>query len=89
MRPAEGRRKERRMELLKWISVKEKKPEPGERVLATDGIFAGEAYRTSANSWYRHTGFPWRDGVTGRTVAYWMPMPEPPMAEIDDEEGDV
>lgn len=77
------------MELLKGISVKEKKPEPGERVLATDGIFAGEAYRTSANSWYRHTGFPWRDGVTGRTVAYWMPMPEPPMAEIDDEEGDV
>lgn len=60
-----------------WVSVENAVPEPGERVLASDGIFVGEAYRTSANSWYRHTGFPWRDGVTGRTVRYWMYMPNP------------
>ena len=61
-----------------WVSVEERLPEPGERVLATDGIFVGEAYRSSANSWFRHTGFPWRDGVTGRTVRFWMPIPAPP-----------
>ena len=61
-----------------WVSVENTVPDPGARVLATDGIFVGEAYRTSADSWHRHTGFPWRDGVTGRTVKYWMPLPEPP-----------
>lgn len=61
-----------------FVSVEDTVPDPGERVLATDGIFVGEAYRTSADSWHRHTGFPWRDGVTGRTVKYWMPLPAPP-----------
>lgn len=61
-----------------WLSVEDAVPDPGERVLATDGIFVGEAYRTSADSWHRHTGFPWRDGVTGRTVKYWMLLPAPP-----------
>ena len=61
-----------------WVSVEDAVPDPGERVLATDGIFVGEAYRSSANSWFRHTGFPWRDGVTGRTVRFWMPLPAPP-----------
>ena len=61
-----------------WVSVEDAVPDPGERVLATDGIFVGEAYRSSANSWFRYTGFPWRDGVTGRTVRFWMPLPAPP-----------
>ena len=61
-----------------WVSVEDTVPDPGERVLATDGIFVGEAYRTSADSWHRHTGFPWRDCVTGRTVKCWMPLPTPP-----------
>lgn len=61
-----------------WVRVEDTVPDPGERVLATDGIFVGEAYRTSADSWHRHTGFPWRDGVTGRTVKYWMLLPAPP-----------
>ena len=61
-----------------WVSVEDAVPDPGERVLATDGIFVGEAYRSSANSWFRHTGFPWRDGVTGRTVRFWMPLPKSP-----------
>ena len=60
-----------------WVSVEDTVPDPGERVLATDGIFVGEAYRSSANSWFRHTGFPWRNGVTGRTVRFWMPLPAP------------
>ena len=64
-----------------WASVEDAVPDPGERVLATDGIFVGEAYRSSANSWFRHTGFPWRDGVTGRTVRFWMPLPASPTKE--------
>lgn len=57
-----------------WVSIKERQPAPGSRVLATDGIFVGEAYRTSANSWYRHTGFPWRLAC-GKIVTHWMPLP--------------
>ena len=64
-----------------WVSVEDTVPDPGERVLATDGIFVGEAYRSSANRWFRHTGFPWRDGVTGRTVRFWMLLPAPPTKE--------
>lgn len=77
------------MRLQKWISTQGTLPEPGERVLATDGTFVGEAYRTSANSWYRHTGFPWRDGVTGKTVSHWMPLPEPPYDESETEEDEA
>ena len=57
-----------------WISVDYAVPDPGDRVLATDGIFVGEAYRTSANSWYRHTGFPWRLACE-KIVSHWMPLP--------------
>ena len=52
--------------------------EPGERVLAANGSFVGEAYMASNGAWMRHDGFPWRDGVTGRTVKYWMLLPAPP-----------
>ena len=72
-----------------WVSVEDAVPDPGERVLATDGIFVGEAYRTSADSWHRHTGFPWRDGVTGRTVKYWMPLPAPPDRRTTEVEEDT
>ena len=61
-----------------WVSVEDTVPDPGERVLATDGIFVGEAYRSSANSWFRHTGFPWGEGAMGGTVRFWMPLPAPP-----------
>ena len=57
-----------------WVSVENAVPDPGERVLATDGTFVGEAYRTSANTWYRHTGFPWRDCLQS-IVTLWMPLP--------------
>lgn len=57
-----------------WVSVEDAVPDPGERVLATDGTFVGEAYRTSANTWYRHTGFPWRDCLQS-IVTLWMPLP--------------
>ena len=59
-----------------WFDVEERKPQCGLRVLATDGDFVGEAYRTSADTWYRMTGFPWRD--LGTVVTHWTPLPEAP-----------
>ena len=54
-----------------WVSVEERLPEPGERVLAAKGTFAGEAYLASNGVWMRHDGFPWE-------VDAWMPLPAPP-----------
>ena len=50
-----------------WVSVEERLPEPGERVLAANGSFVGEAYLASNGTWMRHDGFPWK-------VDCWMPM---------------
>ena len=59
-----------------WVSVEERLPEPGERVLAANGSFVGEAYLASNGTWMRHDGFPW-------VVDCWMPMPDhrPPEGE--------
>lgn len=60
-----------------WISVEERRPEPGKRVLATDGVFVGEAYRTSADTWRRYDGIAMRDCL-GSVVTHWMQLPEAP-----------
>ena len=60
-----------------WISVEKRRPEPGKRVLATDGVFVGEAYRTSADTWRRYDGIAMRDCL-GSIVTHWMPLPEAP-----------
>ena len=59
-----------------WVRVEERLPEPGERVLAANGSFVGEAYMASNGAWMRHDGFPWQ-------VDAWMPMPDrrPPEGE--------
>ena len=59
-----------------WVSVEERLPEPGGRVLAANGSFVGEAYMASNGAWMRHDGFPWE-------VNAWMPMPDrrPPEGE--------
>lgn len=61
----------------RWISVEGRRPEPGKRVLATDGVFVGEAYRTSADTWRRYDGIAMRDCL-GSIVTHWMPLPEAP-----------
>ena len=58
-----------------WISVDDRRPKPGTRVLATDGVFVGEAYRTSADTWRRYDGIAMRDCI-GSVVTHWMPLPE-------------
>ena len=66
-----------REKVPQWISVEERRPEPGNRVLATDGVFVGEAYRTSADTWRRYDGIAMRDCL-GSIVTHWMPLPEAP-----------
>ena len=60
-----------REKVPQWISVEGRKPEPGKRVLATDGVFVGEAYRTSADTWRRYDGIAMRDCL-GSIVTHWM-----------------
>lgn len=64
-----------------WIRVDDRRPKPGTRVLATDGVFVGEAYRTSADTWRRYDGIAMRDCI-GSVVTNWMPLPETP--EVND-----
>ena len=66
-----------REKVPQWVSVEERRPEPGKRVLATDGVFVGEAYRTSADTWRRYDGIAMRDCL-GSIVTHWMPLPEAP-----------
>lgn len=66
-----------REKVPQWISVEEQRPEPGKRVLATDGVFVGEAYRTSADTWRRYDGIAMRDCL-GSVVTHWMQLPEAP-----------
>ena len=66
-----------REKVPQWISVEDRHPKPGTRVLATDGVFVGEAYRTSADTWRRYDGIAMRDCI-GSVVTHWMPLPEAP-----------
>lgn len=58
-----------------WISVDDALPDAGDRVIATDGDFVGEAYmiKRAGNSpnWMRHYGCSW----VGGDVIAWAPMP--------------
>ena len=69
-----------RAQIPQWISVEDadRRAPAGQRVVATDGVFVGEAYRTSADSWRRYDDYRlWHD-ATGRTVTHWMLLPEAP-----------
>ena len=74
---AEAERDTLREKVPQWISVEDRHPKTGTRVLATDGVFVGEAYRTSADTWRRYDGIAMRDCI-GSVVTHWMPLPEAP-----------
>lgn len=74
---AEAERDALREKVPQWISVEDRRPKTGTRVLATDGVFVGEAYRTSADTWRRYDGIAMRDCI-GSVVTHWMPLPEAP-----------
>ena len=60
-----------------WISVLDQMPEPGKRVLATNGVFVGEAWIGERNKWTRPTGFLWTE-LQRSPVTHWQPMPDAP-----------
>lgn len=60
-----------------WIPVKERLPEPGERVLATDGGFVGELYINSFGQWQRYN-VNHHSLLMALDILWWMPLPEPP-----------
>lgn len=74
---AEAERDALREKMPRWICVADRHPKPGTRVLATDGVFVGEAYRTSADTWRRYDGVAMR-GCIGSVVTHWMPLPDAP-----------
>lgn len=64
-------------EYNKWIPVTERLPEPGERVLATDGGFVGELYVNSRGQWKRYNVND-HSLLMALDILWWMPMPQPP-----------
>ena len=60
-----------------WVSVDEKLPEPGERVLATDCGFVGEFYINERGQWQRYN-VNCHVLLMALDILYWMPLPAPP-----------
>ena len=58
-----------------WISVDDRLPEPGERVLATDGGFIGEFYINSQGQWQRYNVNNY-SLLMALDILWWMPLPE-------------
>ena len=63
--------------LNEWVSVDEKLPEPGERVLATDCGFVGEFYINKRGKWQRYN-VNCSELLMALDILYWMPLPAPP-----------
>ena len=70
-----------------WVSVEETKPEPGERVIATDGAFVGEGYMDCYGVWCRPNGMRW--DMLDSEVTHWMPISEPPDRRPPEGEGNA
>lgn len=63
---------------MEWISVKDRLPPAGHRVIATDGVFVGEAYITTVggvSAWHRSMGYTW-EAWSHSPVVGWMEMPD-------------
>ena len=60
-----------------WISVEDRLPPAGERVLTTDGAFVGEMYINKRGKWQRYNV---NDSalLMALDILWWMPMPKPP-----------
>lgn len=70
------------LERSKWIPCSERLPEPGERVLTTDGAFVGEMYINKRGQWQRYNA-NCHELMMALDILWWQPLPEPP------EEGSV
>lgn len=63
--------------LNEWVSVYDRLPEPGERVLATDCGFVGEFYINKRGKWQRYN-VNCSELLMALDILYWMPLPAPP-----------
>ena len=63
-----------------WVSVEERLPEPGERVLATDCGFVGEFYINKRGQWQRYN-VNCSELLMALDILYWMYLPKPPTKE--------
>lgn len=68
------------LERTRWIPCSERMPEPGKRVLATDGWFVGEMYIGKRGEWQRYNVTYIQD-LMAFDILWWKPMPEPPKEE--------
>lgn len=62
----------------RWISVKDKLPRCGDRVIMTDGVFVCEAFLSISGKWVRN-GIGW----IASEITHWMPMPSTEGIEDD------
>ena len=60
-----------------WVSVYDRMPEPGERVLATDCGFVGEFYINKRGKWQRYN-VNCSELLMALDILYWMPLPAAP-----------
>ena len=60
-----------------WVSVYDRLPEPGERVLATGCGFVGEFYINKRGKWQRYN-VNCSELLMALDILYWMPLPAPP-----------
>lgn len=74
---AEAERDALREKVPRWISVDDRHPKHGTRVLATDGVFVGEAIYALDGRWSGYGGGILRDCL-GSVITHWMPLPETP-----------
>ena len=74
-----------REKVPQWISVEDRLPSPGARVLITDGVFVGEGFLAGkaflghgeGTSWKRYSNIPW-DKSMKTEITHWMPLPGAP-----------
>lgn len=76
----EALKKENGVTVQEWISVDDRLPEQGERVLATDGEFVGELYVNSRCQWQRYNVND-HSLMMSLDILWWMPLPQPPKGE--------
>lgn len=65
------------LERSRWVPCSERLPNPGERVLTTDGAFVGEMYINKRGQWQRYNVAN-HETLMALDILAWMPLPEPP-----------
>lgn len=67
----------------RWISVKERLPKDGQKVIAAfrdgEGVIVDQARYSNGEFDFANWAYVWHENIT-----HWMPMPEPPKEEHND-----